>query len=276
MALSERIVLEGTINTRDLGGFKGADGKHIAFKRLIRTDGLYHLKPNDIDFLVKNYRPVWDIDLRSEAEVESRRDLAIPGCQFICLPFNSPDSKIGLEDGHSKYKISDHRLDHLIDYIHSMSKKDDVDEAMSRANREYVNSPIAIQSLKKFLEILKDTKDGCILFHCADGKDRTGYGAAIVLSLLGVSRKDIYEDYLKTNEYTKQKAEDRRLFLEKHVIGQKNLIDGLVSIAGVKKCWLDAALDEIDKNYGSVESFANKALGFTSKDIEELRRNYLE
>lgn len=32
------------------------------------------------------------------------------------------------------------------------------------------------------------------------GKDRTGLAAAIILTLLGVSKEDIVKDYLKTNE----------------------------------------------------------------------------
>lgn len=43
MELSKRINLEGTINTRDLGGYEGFEGKHIVFNKLIRTDSLSQL-----------------------------------------------------------------------------------------------------------------------------------------------------------------------------------------------------------------------------------------
>ena len=72
MELSKRINLEGTINTRDLGGYEGFEGKHIVFNRLIRTDSLSQLTKNDINFLVDNYNPKWDIDLRSEDEIKKK------------------------------------------------------------------------------------------------------------------------------------------------------------------------------------------------------------
>jgi protein-tyrosine phosphatase len=39
-----------------------------------------------------------------------------------------------------------------------------------------------------------------ILFHCSAGKDRTGIASALLLSALGVDRKDIFDDYMLTNK----------------------------------------------------------------------------
>lgn len=38
-----------------------------------------------------------------------------------------------------------------------------------------------------------------MVFHCTAGKDRTGVAAFLILSALGVSEKQIVEDYLYTN-----------------------------------------------------------------------------
>ena len=37
-------------------------------------------------------------------------------------------------------------------------------------------------------------------FQCTAGKDRTGWGAAVVLGALGVSREEIAADFVLTNE----------------------------------------------------------------------------
>ncbi len=38
-----------------------------------------------------------------------------------------------------------------------------------------------------------------LLFHCSAGKDRTGFGAALLLTALGVPRDAVVADYLATN-----------------------------------------------------------------------------
>lgn len=118
-------------------------------------------------------------------------------------------------DHHTQYHLSDGRLDGLIDFIYFMSDDGDVDKAMQKSNHAYFTHKEAIESQKKFLELCRDNKEGSLLFHCKDGKDRTGFMAALILEVLGVKREDIMKDYLMTNIYTKAKADERREFLEK-------------------------------------------------------------
>ena len=40
--------------------------------------------------------------------------------------------------------------------------------------------------------------DGPYLIHCWEGKDRTGYIVAILLSLIGASQKEIVDDYMES------------------------------------------------------------------------------
>ena len=48
---------------------------------------------------------------------------------------------------------------------------------------------------------------GSILWHCTEGKDRCGLVTAMLLTALSVSREQIVEDYLITNEVNGPKAE---------------------------------------------------------------------
>lgn len=43
-------------------------------------------------------------------------------------------------------------------------------------------------------------KNGAVLWHCTEGKDRCGLLSATILFLLDVSEDDVMEDYLKTNK----------------------------------------------------------------------------
>src|SRR5215207_3537249 len=65
------IVLEGAHNVRDLGGYQIADGRAIAWRRLLRADGLHGLTTADLAQLAPlRLRTV--IDLRREDEIADR------------------------------------------------------------------------------------------------------------------------------------------------------------------------------------------------------------
>lgn len=49
-----------------------------------------------------------------------------------------------------------------------------------------------------FLHIRDKPREGCLI-HCAIGKDRTGVAVILILSVAGVSKQEIAEDYTLTN-----------------------------------------------------------------------------
>lgn len=49
---------------------------------------------------------------------------------------------------------------------------------------------------------------GCVVFHCAGGKDRTGLIALVLLTLAGAAPEEIIADYLLTYERMKQRYDD--------------------------------------------------------------------
>src|SRR5258707_6728222 len=52
---------------------------------------------------------------------------------------------------------------------------------------------------RRFFKLLCARDVYPLLFHCSAGRDRTGVGAAMLLSLLGVSRERIVADFLESN-----------------------------------------------------------------------------
>lgn len=46
---------------------------------------------------------------------------------------------------------------------------------------------------------------GCVVFHCAGGKDRTGLLALVLLTLAGATTEDIVADYLLTYDRMRQR-----------------------------------------------------------------------
>jgi protein-tyrosine phosphatase len=49
-----------------------------------------------------------------------------------------------------------------------------------------------------------------LLFHCSAGRDRTGIGAALLLTVFGVPRQIVIADHLATNRVRKRDARCRR------------------------------------------------------------------
>ena len=109
------------------------------------------------------------------------------------------------------------------------------------------------------------------LFHCTTGKDRTGWAAAALLTLLGVPKDVVMEDYLRSNDYI--------------LPAYKKTIDAFVdaggdstiplAIMGVKKEYLNAAFDEMQTKYGTIEIYFSEGLGLDASKQKALRDVFL-
>ena len=73
------------------------------------------------------------------------------------------------------------------------------------ANREFATT--FAHRYRAVFDRLADPENLPALIHCTAGKDRTGFGAALVLMALGVPRETAFEDYLLTNYYAREHIE---------------------------------------------------------------------
>lgn len=107
--------------------------------------------------------------------------------------------------------------------------------------------------------------DGAALFHCTAGKDRTGWTAAMLLSIAGVDSATIMENYLATNDYTRQRIAATLAAMPPAMAA---IYEPLL---GVDASYLQAGLDEITSQYGTVDNYLKEGLGLSQETIYVLR-----
>lgn len=135
------------------------------------------------------------------------------------------------------------------------------------AYREIITLPSAREGYREFFTNIADPAYLPAAFHCTTGKDRTGWGAAALLLLLGVSYEDVMTDYLLTN--------DQLLPFLQPLLDRFSSAGGvpalLMPVLGVRKEYLEAAMDEMTKTHGDIETYFTAGLGIDTDTIETLR-----
>ena len=125
---------------------------------------------------------------------------------------------------------------------------------MEEINREFVRHH-APQFRRMFGELLA-LGDGGFMINCAAGKDRTGFGAAMILAALGVAEDDIVADYLLSDRYFPIEREMARVLRKYGGEAGGRLDPALIRpMMETRREYIAAALEAIRRDYGSLERF---------------------
>lgn len=264
-----KIQLEGSLNTRDLGGYETLDGKVVKPDMLIRSGSLEKLTEQDIQTLVNDYQIKNIIDLRTEAEVAKDPEIVINGVTNKAIPLLK-DTKLGITH-ENKTKLTD-PADILLAYVDTMGG--DVEAYNVKSYPELVTEDYSIGQLKSFFEYVLANEDGAVLYHCTAGKDRAGTATALLLSVLGVDREIVIEDFLKSNEFLKPKI-DGTVKLASQKTSDEQVLANVRLLQGVNESYIQAVFQTIDEQYGSVSAFFEQELDITKEQQDELKSKYL-
>ncbi|MEU6185203.1 tyrosine-protein phosphatase [Nocardia sp. NPDC047038] len=218
--------LQGVRNARDIGGYRTTDGRIVRTGLVYRTGQLNSATPEDLAALTgRRVRSVHDLRTVYERALGPDRLPAGATAHWADVIGQAPPEVIAttLTGGDGLY-------------------------------RAFITAPGANEA---FASVLRDLigADGAVLFHCTAGKDRTGWTAAVLLTLLGVDRATVTEDYLLSNRFRNASEND--------------------PLNGVQGSWLDAAFDQVDRTYGSFDAYVRDGLGLTGDDIAALRDRLL-
>lgn len=250
-------------NFRELGGYKTVSGQTIKYNKLLRTGNLADLSSSDLE-LLQNHGVKYDVDFRTEKEKNDHPDRVPEGAEYIFNPVFSDDltnaSKgiFALEENAEK--------DPEFGFKH-----------MFFAYEDMINGQTAQKAYRKFFDLLlaNDQEKNSLLFHCTAGKDRTGFGALLVLSALGVPFTTIKYDYTLTNVTTKDFV-DNMLKQAAADGSSKRVLQSIKDIQTVYPEYLDHAVDVLNQQYGGINEYLRTIMKLSSSDIMDLRRIYLE
>ena len=249
-------------NLRDLGGYETNDGATVVHGLVYRSNQLAPISPEDMEKIaqlgLKN-----DYDLRTEAERTPVSDQLPPGVNNIWLDVlkdatgSAPTNLLALlqnpKEGNKA--LGDGKIEAIF----------------VKSYRDFVSLSSAKTAYHELFTSLADQNKLPALFHCTTGKDRTGWAAAALLTLLDVPKETVMKDYLRSNDYI--------------LPLYKKVIDGFVdgggepsipqAIFGVKVEYLEASFDEMQTKYGTIENYFSEGLGIDATTQNALRDLYL-
>ena len=263
------IDFENIVNARDLGGLNATGGRQVRYGCLMRTAHLHDASDDDVQRLCNEYHIRRIFDFRSLDEAKYMPDRDIPGSVHHLLPTIDMS-----EEKRTGKAIPEEAFLDLESHIVNYSFYPEVQQMAADMYPSLIRSEYSQLQYATFMRLIIETPDGGVLWHCFQGKDRTGWGAAFLLSALGVSRDDIIRDFdLSNAAYTSLVA---RLCKDVEERGggdrEKEVIRAFM---GVSTNNFKRTLNLIDQEYGSMNEYLRNQLMITQKDIRTLRKRYL-
>ena len=257
---------EGIANARDLGGIVAGD-RTVRSGLLLRSASLGKATRKDIEALEKlGVKRI--VDMRTAFEAGMSPDVEVPGAEYSLVETGRYESGPFVTMG--RYFSTVHPpQEAMAQFIMT----DDAKELCEDFYVKMVTAEHTQKAYSQFLRILLES-DGPVLWHCTQGKDRTGLGAAFILGALGADEETIIDDFSITNlNY----AEDMRWMSEELLrrgAGAAEMVC-VRTLVGVNVNEFRAALDRIGSEYGGMQAYLRNQLGLSDTDIEALKEKYL-
>lgn len=253
-AVADAPRLAGVDNFRDVAGTGAgydAQGSHHVNKGVFYRSNA--LAPNDADLATLDGLHLAGVyDLRTSGEIATKPDRVPAGASYTNISILSGDVSGGMGN---------------------LTSPEAAREAMRAINRQFVTGSFERARFADLLTQLAD-QQGPAVFHCTAGKDRTGWTSYLLLSLAGVDQRTIMNDYLLTNEYSAKSITA--------TLAQITAAKGAAAAAiyqpllGVEASFLQAGIDQLVADYGSVDKYLKDGLGLKGQTIEQLKHKLIQ
>lgn len=239
--------IPGIQNFRDIGGYPITKKKGVRWGKLYRAAEIKNLSYSAIREL-KNMSIKTVIDLRDMSESpDSSKELQEKGFNVVHVPIGILNTQ-SVIDELRKGKI----------------RNDSIQRLVLRINRELVT--YYRSEYKKMFDVLLDEDNYPVVISCSSGKGRTGVASALILSALGVSEDYIMLDYRMSNDYF-----DLPVYLGFAYNLPAHSQEALTTLFSARESFLREAMNQIEKNYGNMDTYLKRGLGLTPENLEKLK-----
>jgi len=232
-------------NLRDVGGYRTTDGQWVRMGVVYRSQAL-SLTPADLA-VVDTLGITADYDLRTTAEIAAAPDVVPAGATYTNLNVMAD-----------------------ISLTPTLTSAAAAEQYMQEIEQDFVTNPTAQAGFGTLLTDIADSH-GAVLYHCTAGKDRTGWATAVLLTLLGVPRATVMQDYLLSNTYyfdsPAVQAELKAMPAAEAAI--------YTPLLEVQASYLQAGFAQVAASYGSMYGYAVHGLGLSPQTIAKLRDKLL-
>ena len=238
---------EGLTNLRDLGGHLTDDGRRVRRGLVYRSESLDYVSARDSErLLALGVRSICDLRGARESALHPPR---VPGAVHHRLPSETHFEEItGQAASMAAGTIDAHQMSRFMQRIY---------DALPR---------LAAPHLATIASLILDTDAAPVLFHCTAGKDRTGFAAAVLLKLLGVSWSSIESDYLLTSEVWRPRfALPPQLSTEAQQVA-----------LGTHPQWLARSFAVIEQEHGGFARYLVETVGLSDTLQQALRDRLLQ
>ena len=229
MYLDKTLKIKNLMNIRDLGGYITSSGKKTKYGMLIRSDVPYNLEE-------KETKEILDLGITTVIDFRTKVEINKKPCIFS-------------------------NMENIEYYNFPMLGGDKMPPSEDLIAPGYFNMIEDKKTIYNIMKVIANSKDG-VLYHCSAGKDRTGVISALILSLVGVNKEEILEDY----------------FISWGNI--KRLVDELIRknpdfvVFENRKEYIDDFLNMLLAKYGSVRGYLMD-IGLTKEEIERISRKLI-
>jgi len=240
-----RLPLSCCDNFRDLGGYRTADGRRVRWNRLYRANDLSKLSRQDFEYL-SQLEVNLVCDFRSDRERLRKPDRMI---EATTPQLNLAVDQMGVDPTEIQEKIRTGGMVAL-----------GIERTMLDAYRAFVTQHS--DQWAAMFERIAHEENLPTLVHCTAGKDRTGFASALVLLALGVPVETVFDDYLLTNYYRQNFMRFVLRWAPLYSLFRTDP-DDLLPLLLAKREYLQASIDTMVENFGSIDGYLEVGLGLT-------------
>lgn len=268
------IPVKGIINARDLGGYIMQDGRKLRDGAFIRAAHLADATDDDLQYL-SSIPTAKVIDFRKDIEMNGKTDRMVPGAEYIRLEIDASGKIVTQATEDEKRLFTGSKQFDVKKFMVMAAFNPMAQRIAQQMYPNLTNDPECRKQFRQFFRLILETTHGAILYHCTQGKDRTGFASALILAALGADRDTIVADFDATNRVYEEDV--RQCCQNVRLMGGKEIeIATVKSFLGANTDNFIKTLESIDREFGSMEAYLKGPIGLTDQDILTLKERYLE